>query len=125
MLAANGPAQALRDRNENLIPGSVPMEVVDAFESVEIEQEHRMRGAGGGRGQHGCRERLVELTPVGESGQRILERELPRLLLGTDAAPQLLLLLDESAQRVDEHADGKENAQEQALVEVDDLPAAR
>src|SRR6185437_13217880 len=105
--------------------GSVSVHVVDALESVEIEQKHRVRGAGSGRSQHRCGESLVELAPVGESGQRILQRELPRLLLGRHAAPQLLLLLDQPAQGVYEHADGKQNAEEEALIEVDDLAAGR
>ncbi len=42
---ADGPEQALGDEDQQLAARRVPMHVVDRLEPVEIEQEHRMRGA--------------------------------------------------------------------------------
>ena len=64
-----------RDRAQQLVAGRVAEAVVDRLEVVEVDEQHRELVA---RGAAVARERLLEAVleqrPVGEPGQRVVER---------------------------------------------------
>ena len=113
--------QMLGDREQHLVAGIVAIGVVDLLEAVEIEQEDRVHLPLGRRRCRCRRQRLLELAAVGEAGERVLVGELARPSLGGDAPGHLALLLHIAARSEDQQADRQHAAEQQRLVELDEL----
>ena len=104
--------EPLGDLSENLISSGMPMNVVDGFESVEIDQTEREWLAGLRCGPDPVGEQALKAAPVGQPGQvvgqRYGHRRLPRLLGGAlafsdhEARPHDF---GEHAEALVEHAD--------------------
>ena len=65
-----------RDLHQHLVPGVVAQDVVDFLEVIQVQQQHVHRTGGQQRGG----DAFVEEHPVGQSRQRVLEREFLELV---------------------------------------------
>ena len=72
---ADHVAQTQRDEAEQRVAGGMAKRVVDCFEPVEIEQEHRAAVLAADRGEQCVVERAAKHFAIGEPGQRILPRQ--------------------------------------------------
>ena len=80
---ADGAAEAVGDLDQQTVAGLVTVAVVDQFESVEIEEQHRERSLGSAlRTLERQVHPVVERGPVRQTGEGVVERRLEELLLG-------------------------------------------
>ncbi len=82
--------QALTDRGQQLVADRVAEAVVDGLEAVEVEDDHADRAAVAGLPGKSVLEPVGEQRPVGELGQRVMERAVPKLALETVAFGDVL-----------------------------------
>jgi len=88
----HGRTQALAYDDQYFIADTVPIDVIDLLESVEIQQQHTVGGAGPGwRCQCGL-EGFVVLPSIRQSGQAILVRKFLSMPLGRNSPRDLPLL---------------------------------
>ena len=78
---ARGPDDAVRHRLQQPVARIVTQRVVDVLEVVEIEEHHRHRAAVALCQRERVLHAIAEQVAVGEQRQRIVEGELPQLLL--------------------------------------------
>ena len=78
---ANLAFEQRSDRLEDDISGLVSERVVDAFESIQIDQHHRDRCPAAPAPQQLARKKLTQGAPVVRAGERIGDRLLLQLLL--------------------------------------------
>src|SRR4051812_7664527 len=75
-LGRSGGLEPVRDGREQLVAGRVPQRIVDELEAVEVEEQDRR--AAFGMVAQGAADRLVEAIdeqhPVGQAGQRVVQR---------------------------------------------------
>ena len=74
--------QPERDEPQQRVPSGVAERIVDRFEAIEIEQEHRAAVLPPDRADEGVVERAAKSFAVGEPGQRVLTRKPVELDLG-------------------------------------------
>jgi hypothetical protein len=74
-------AQALPDRVENRVPGSVAKTIVDQLETVQIEEQNRQAAAGTLAAGQGMVDAVGKEAAVGQAGQWVGQRRLDELLL--------------------------------------------
>ena len=75
------PDEALGDRDEYLVAGSVPEAVVDELEVVEVEKQNGERGPRPGGPRRCMLEAVAEKRPVGETAQCVVESLVLELFL--------------------------------------------
>ena len=74
---------------EQLVAGGMPQRIVDLFEPVEIDQEHRAGALSHLRRDQDLFERLRHEKPVGQSGQRIEMGQARHMLLRAASLGQI------------------------------------
>ena len=85
---AHAGAQALRDRDQQLVPDGVAERVVDRLEVVDVDEQHRqLRARAGERVAHAGDEQRA----VRQVGQRVVEGLVAQLLLEVLERPDRLL----------------------------------
>jgi hypothetical protein len=75
-------AQARAGRLEHAVAGRVAHRIVDVLEAVEVEEQNRDAAAVAARAHDGVAQALAEQRAVGQSGQRVVVREVAQFLLG-------------------------------------------
>src|SRR5439155_9936461 len=78
---ADARRQALADLDEDLVAGGVPEAVVDRLEVVQVEEHDGEAGALAPAASERVANPLDEQRPVGEPGDRVVERLVRELLL--------------------------------------------
>jgi hypothetical protein len=121
VLLARGAAQAHGDVDQNLVADAVAVKIVDPLEGVEIEEEYRMRAMAVRRRAHRILEFLIEAAAVGQAGERVLHRQLARVLFRFDAARDFTALQQHKAPRQRQEPEAKQRRQRQRLVGFDHI----
>ncbi|HET8977689.1 MAG TPA: hypothetical protein VFN87_05985 [Solirubrobacteraceae bacterium] len=85
---ADGVADAAADLDEQLIPGGMTERVVDLLETVEVHERHGQLGAAALGVADRLGDALAEQHPVGQPGERIVQR---LVLVELGLADELLL----------------------------------
>ena len=95
-------AQTIRELPQHVVTGRVPEPIIDGFERVDVQEQHRQRTAG----TFGCRDRgfeaLLKQLPIGEPGELIVKREVLEPALQADADERLGGLATQRALQVEE-----------------------
>ena len=79
VLGAHGRGQPSGGLHQHLIADQVPKAVVDAFEGVDIEEQHRRGRSHAAPANQTLVEPIAEQRAVGESGQRIVQCRVKHL----------------------------------------------
>ena len=108
--------QTLGDPHEYFIANAVSMPIVDLLETVKVQQKEAVDGSRPWRGGNGRLQRFVELSAIRQSRQRILIRQLTRMLLGGHPPLQFPPLL-KGASGGEGH--GKGSAHQQGFIQFD------
>lgn len=103
----NGPAQSHRDVDENFVADAMAIHVVDALEAVQVQQQYCMRAVTSRRRGDRNLEFLVELTAIGQSGQRVLHSKFAGALFRGNTPCNLAPLRQQKTpgQRQQSHAE--------------------
>ena len=86
-------AQDGRDRLQHAVADPVREAVVDGLELVDVHHRHRQRPVGRGRRLQPHGQRLLEVAPVRDAGERVFERPALELLRGDQRLLQVPLAL--------------------------------
>jgi hypothetical protein len=73
--------ESLPDLDEEAVPGGVAEAVVDLLEAVEVQEQHRHRGAVASGPQQGVVDPVLEQGPVGERREAVVEGLVRELVL--------------------------------------------
>jgi hypothetical protein len=84
-----------RDGAQDLVAGGVAEAVVDGFEVVEVAEQHRQAGAVTAGSPEALFEPVGEQCPVGQPGQRIVQRLMRHPLLQLDPLAGVLHVHDQ------------------------------
>ena len=98
-----------------------PVQIVDALERVEIEEQDRMRAMTMRRRGQGIFQFLVEAAAVRQAGERVLHRKLMRAPFCFDAARDLTPLQQEKVPGQRKQSEAKKGRQRQRFVRFDDV----
>ncbi len=114
VVLAHRRLQPVADPDQHLVADGMAVDVVDALEAVEVQQQQCVRAPGPGRRAQRGLQGVFELTAVGEAGEGILERQAAGLALGGHALGRLMARTYEIGGE-DHHAAGHHRADDQQL----------
>jgi hypothetical protein len=98
-------------RREEFVANAVTVNIVNLFESIEIEEKQGMAGAGV-RGSTGSGfECIVKLAPVGKTGEGILKCQLADALFSLDSSTGFAGLLAMAPRGENQQAHAKYSAE--------------
>ena len=117
--------ESCRQLDENRIGGDVPELVVDLFEAIDIQKQHRKRFACLGGPVDRVVQILLQQLPVGDTGQLIVQREVCELPLQADADERLRGLPPECLLQVEEVVVECGPAPEEADEDAEALPVRK
>lgn len=75
------PSQTSSGRDQELVARAVPEAVVDLFEPVEVDEQHRHRVAGALAAREGVLQPVEQEHPVRQSGKGVMQRLVAHLVL--------------------------------------------
>ena len=88
----NRPAQSACDLDQRLITGGMAIEIVDAFEAVQVHHQNRVDGVRPRRGGNSGFQSLIKLASIGEARQGVFHRKRTSFLFGRPPAAYLTSL---------------------------------
>ena len=87
------------DLDQQLVPGAVAQGVVHVLEVIEIHEQHRRPRAMATAPGEGVLDAVGEERPIGQSGQRVVERLMAQLGLEVRPVGDIVAVDDETADR--------------------------
>ncbi len=110
-------SKALGDNGQDLVPYTVAMNIVDLFETVEVEKKYPMGCAGAGRCGDGRLERFFVLTAIRQTREAVLVGKFARVLLGCNARRYFALLSKILSNTKNEQAERNQRTNQKRFVE--------